>query len=318
MKIVFLGSSDLAVFPLRALVEKGHEILGVVCQPDRPNARGNKIEISELKRFAVSHNIPVLQFQKIKCEEGVYAIRNLKPELLVVVYFGQILSQEIIDIGTKGIINLHPSLLPKYRGPSPVISPILNGEKKAGVTIMRVEKAVDSGDIILQEETPIFEGETGGQLWERLTKMGTKMLLKAIEQIQNGTTKERKQDDTQATFTHMFKKEDSKIDFNKKSEQIVNQVRGFNPSLIAYFDYQGERIKVYEAETMIDDASKNKGTIAFENGSIVKSSVKEGLIIKSADGFVSILKLQAPNGKVLNIKDFLNGRKFEEGYIIKK
>jgi methionyl-tRNA formyltransferase len=175
-----------------------------VCQPDRPNARGNKIEISELKRFAVSHNIPVLQFQKIKCEEGVQAIRNLKPELLVVVYFGQILSQEIIDIGTKGIINLHPSLLPKYRGPSPVISPILNGEKKAGVTIMRVEKAVDSGDIILQEETPIFGGETGGQLWERLTKMGTKMLLEAIEQIQNGTTKERKQDDTQATFTHMF------------------------------------------------------------------------------------------------------------------
>jgi methionyl-tRNA formyltransferase len=115
-----------------------------------------------------------------------------------------------------------------------------------------------------------------------------------------------------------FKKEDSKIDFNKKSEQIVNQVRGFNPSLIAYFDYQGEKIKVYEAETMIDDSSKNEGTIAFENGSIVKSSVKEGLIIKSADGFVSILKLQAPNGKVLNIKDFLNGRKFEEGYIIKK
>lgn len=311
MKIVFLGSSKLSVISLKMLIENQHQILGVVCQPDEPNLRGNKIEFSELKKFAIENNIPVFQFNKIR-NEGVEILKELKPELLVVVYYGQILSQEIIDIGTKGIINLHPSLLPKYRGPSPIITPILNGEKETGVTIMRIEKEIDSGDIILQEKTPIFEKETAGELWERLTILGSNMLIKAIKQIEKGQTEEIQQDHSQATFTRMFTKEDARINFNKFSDQVVNQIRGFNPNPIAFFEYNNDRIKVYEAENEIDNDFGR-----FKTGEIVKANIKEGLIIKCKKGCVSIKKLQAPNGKILNIKDFLNGRKFEVGYIIK-
>lgn len=311
MKIIFLGSSKLSVISLKMLIDNKHEILGVVCQPDEPNLRGNKIEFSELKKFAIENNIPVFQFNKIR-NEGVEVLTELKPELLVVVYYGQILSQEIIDIGSKGIINLHPSLLPKYRGPSPIITSILNGEKETGVTIMRIEKGIDSGNIILQEKIPIFEKETAGELWERLTILGSNMLIKTIEQIEKKQTKESQQDHNQATFTRMFTKEDARIDFNKFSEQVVNQIRGFNPNPIAFFEYNGDRIKVYEAE---DESDKEFGK--FKAGEVVKASVKEGLIIKCGEGYISIKKLQAPNGKVLNIKDFLNGRKFEVGYIIK-
>ncbi len=311
MKIIFLGSSDLSVIPLKELVDEGHEILAVVCQPDKPNERGNKIQISELKKYSFSKNIPVYQFQKIR-NEGVEVLRKLNPELLVVVYYGQILSQEIIDLGSKGIINLHPSLLPKYRGPSPVITPILNGEKKTGVTIIRVAKDVDAGNILLQERTEIFNNETAGQLWERLTIIGSKLLIKAIDLIQNNKQKEIEQDNTQATFTKKFEKEDAKIDFNKSVEEVVNQVRAFNSSPIAYFIYKEEKIKIYKAEalsSLIDVEPKN--------GTIVNASIKDGLLIKCADGIVSIKKLQAPNGKILSIKDFLNGRKLEVGYIVR-
>lgn len=312
MKIIFLGSSELSVISLRALVEKGHEILAVVCQPDKPNARGNKIEISEVKKYAISKNIPVFQFNKIR-NEGVEILKSLKPELLVVVYYGQILSQEIIDLGSEGIINLHPSLLPKYRGPSPVISPVLNGEKFTGVTVMRIEKDVDSGDIILQEKTPISDSESAGELHERLTKKGSEMLLEAIEQIKNNKTKERKQDHSEASFTHMFTKEDAKINFDKAAEQVANQIRAFNPNPVAYFNYKDEKIKVYQVEVVDFERLKEN----YDNGKIVDCSNKEGLVIKVADGAVSVKVLQAPNGKVLNIKDFLNGKKFDVGYVIK-
>lgn len=309
MRIVFLGSSELSVISLKALIENGHEILAVVCQPDKPNVRGNKIEVSELKKYAISQNIPVYQFQKIRTE-GVEILRNLTPELLVVVYYGQILSQEIIDIGSKGIINLHPSLLPKYRGPAPVISPILNGEKETGVTIIRVEKDVDAGNILLQEKTSIFDNETAGQLWERLTILGSKMLIKVIKQIEKGKLKEKKQDNDEETFTKKFEKEDAKLDFCETDEQILNKIRAFNPTPIAYFEYQNEKIKIYEAEKV----SSSEKTAC---GTIISSSAKEGLLIKCKNGIVSIKRLQAPNGKILNIKDFINGRKFNINYIIK-
>jgi methionyl-tRNA formyltransferase len=317
MKIVFLGSSELSVISLKELIKGGHEILAVVCQPDKPNARGNKIEVSELKKYAISQNIPVYQFQKIGAE-GVDILKSLSPELLVVVYYGQILSQEILEIGSKGIINLHPSLLPKYRGPSPVISTVLNGETETGVTIIRVAKDVDAGDIILQEKTAIFENETAGELWERLTKLGSELLIKAIKQIKEGKTKEVEQDHSQATFTKKFHKEDTKIDFSKKVKEIVNQVRAFNPTPVAYFEYKGEKIKVYEAEdSKIPLGIPGEVLRRFAPGTILVASPKEGLLIDCADGFIYLKKLQAPNGKILDVKDFLNGKKFDIKYIIK-
>lgn len=315
MKIIFLGNSDLSVLVLKRLVEEGHEILAAVCQPDKPNARGNKIEISEVKKFALSKNIPVYQFKKIRLE-GVEPLKALNPELLIVVYYGQILSQEILDLGNKGIINLHPSLLPKYRGPSPVITSILNGDKETGVTIMRVAKGIDAGNIILQEKTPIFDGETAGELWKRLTKIGCDLLIESIKLIQKGNFIEIEQRDSMATFTKKIEKEDAKLDFNKNAEEVINQVRAFNPTPVAYFQYKDEIFKVYQAE--IDNLIAPQKNGQFEKGMIIKASVKEGLVIKCNNGFVSIKKIQAPNGKILNIKDFLNGKKFEVGYVIKQ
>lgn len=312
MKIVYLGSSKLSVIPLKRLREAGYEISAVVCQPDRPNARGYKTEISEIKKYSILKNIPVYQFNKIR-EEGTEILKKIKPDLLIVVYYGQILSQEIIDIGKYGIINLHPSLLPKYRGPSPVISSVLNGDKETGVTIMRIEKDIDSGNILVQNKVDILENETAGELWQRLTELGSELVIEIIEKIKNNTLEERIQEHSQATFTKMFNKNHAEIDFSKSSEEIINHVRAFNPNPVAYFNYKNEKFKVYEVQNSKEIFDiKNK-----KNGTILTSSIKDGLQIKTGKGAVSIKKIQAPNGKVLDIKSFLNGKSFDIGYLIK-
>lgn len=313
MKIVFLGSSELSVIPLKKLIDAGHEISAVVCQPDKPNARGKKIEVSSLKKYSISQNIPIYQFKKIR-DEGVNPLKELKPDLLVIVYYGQILSQEIIDIGKFGIINLHPSLLPKYRGPSPVITPILNGDIETGVTIMRVEKNIDSGNILTQKKVEIYKNETAGELWERLTKLGSELLIEAINKISNNSLVEQKQIHSQATYTRMFDKKDAKINFNKSADEIVNHVRAFNPNPVAYFDYKNEKYKVYEVEKIESTSNLD----AKQNGEILTSSLKDGLQIKAGEDIISITRIQAPNGKVLEIKNFLNGKKLDVGYVVNK
>lgn len=306
MKIVFLGSSDFSVLSLKRLIENGHKILAVVCQPDKPKGRGNKVEFSSVKKLAIENNIPVYQFQKIRAE-GVEILKDLQPELLVVVSYGQILSQEIIDIGSKGIINIHASLLPKYRGASPIITAVLNGERKTGVTIMRVVKAVDAGNMLMKAELEIDENETGGELADRLSRLGADLLITAIKKMESNEMVEEEQNENQATFTKMIQKEDAKLDFSKSAWELKNQVRAFNPTPIAFFKYGEEKIKVYECEVV-------KITEGIP-GEIVKSSIKEGLVIKCGENAISIKKLQSPNGKVLDIKNFLNGRSFNLGLI---
>lgn len=312
MRVVFLGSSDLSIIPLKKIINAGHEIVAVVCQPDKPNARGNKIEISSLKEFAISKNIPVYQFKKIR-EEGVQVIKDLKADLLIVVYYGQILSQEIINICKLGVINLHPSLLPKYRGPSPVITPILNGEKQTGVTIMRIEHAIDSGNILNQQAVEIYHNETAGELWERLTLIGSDLMIETMDKLEEGKVDEKVQNHSEATFTQMFSKSDAKINFSKSAKDVINHIRAFNPNPGAYFEYNNQRFKVYQAEKILvfDEV------VEKESGTILNSSIKEGLHIKVSDGVVNINKIQAPNGNLLGIKEFLNGRSFEIGYVIK-
>ena len=235
-------------------------------------------------------------------------------------YYGQILSQEIIDIGKYGIINLHPSLLPKYRGASPVITSILNGDDETGVSIMRNEKSVDSGNILKQQKVKIEKGESAGKLWDRLTNIGSELMIEVIELIKNNAVNEVEQDHSQATFTRMFSKKDAEIDFNKDVDQIVNHIRAFNPSPIAFFKYKDENFRVYEAESL-QEAIKAENLQEIienvENSTIIAASLNEGLQIKAKNGVVSIKTIQAPNGKVLDIKNFLNGRKFEIGYVIK-
>lgn len=302
MKIVFMGSSDFSIPSLKELISAGHEILALVCQPDKPNGRGNKIEFSNIKKFALEKNIKVLQYQKIRFE-GVEELKALNPDLIIVVSYGQILSDEIIDIGKYGCINVHASLLPKYRGASPIISAIMNGEEKTGVTIMRVAREVDAGNMIAREETQIFKNETGGELSNRLAEIGAKLLVKVVEQIESGNFSEEVQNADEATFTKMIKKEDLELDFSMSATEIYNKVRALCPAPVAYMLKGNDKIKIYETE--IVECNEN-----IPSGEIISADRINGIVIKCGKDAIKILKLQAPGGKVLDYKNYLNGKKF--------
>lgn len=302
MKILFLGGSEFSLESLKALCQAGHEVVGVVCQEDKPNLRGNKIEISPVKAFAQREGLKVFQFKKIK-DGGAEVLKKLKPDLLVVVSYGQILPQEIINLAPLGIINVHASLLPKYRGCSPIISAILNGEKKTGVTIMRIVKEVDAGDMLLQREVEILEDDNAKTLSERLSKAGAELLVEAVKQIEAGITVETPQDPKLATFTKMIRKEDGLLDFSKPAFEANNKIRAFNPNPGAFVLRDGEKIKIHQAK--IVPANEE-----ISAGEIISSSPKSGLVIKCGKDAIEILKLQAPGGKILDAKSFLNGRKF--------
>ena len=302
MKIVFMGSSHFSIPSLKELISAGHEILALVCQPDKPNGRGNKIEFSNIKKFALEKNIKVLQYQKIRFE-GVEELKALNPDLIVVASYGQILSDEIIDIGKYGCINVHASLLPKYRGASPIISAIMNGEEKTGVTIMRVSREVDAGNMIAREETQIFKNETGGELSNRLAEIGAKLLVKVVEQIESGNFSEEVQNADEATFTKMIKKEDLELDFSMSATEIYNKVRALCPAPVAYMLKGNDKIKIYETE--IVECNEN-----IPSGEIISADRINGIVIKCGKDAIKILKLQAPGGKVLDYKNYLNGKKF--------
>ena len=229
MKIVYLGS-DVALPVLQKLVESEHEILAVVCNIDKPNARGNKIVLSKTKQFANEHNIKVLQYKKIRAE-GYDDLKALNPDIIVSAAFGQIISQKIIDLSKVATLNVHPSLLPKYRGPSPIVSAIMNGDLETGVSIMGMMLEVDAGPVYKQKKVKI-EGETAGDLTDKLFEIGADMLLEVIDEIKNGTMEKTLQDNSQATFCYMIKPEDAKLDFSSSCEMLNNKVRALNPTPI--------------------------------------------------------------------------------------
>ena len=299
MKVVFLGTSEFAVHCLRALLASKHEVLAVVCQPDKPSGRGNKLTAPLVKKFALENNLTIYQFNKIRTE-GVEVLKSLGADALAVASYGQILSQEILDIALP--INVHGSLLPKYRGASPIQSAIINGEKETGITIMKMALAVDAGDILLQEKIKIEDEDNSVTMFDKLGILGGKMLVEALDIIESGKANFVPQDENEATFTKMLTKEGAKIDFSKTSEEIVNKVRGYLSGPVAYFEHAGEIYKVFSAR-------KVDGNFVAQEGTILAASSKEGLVFKSSDGAVEILEMQAPGGKRMFAKAFLNGKK---------
>lgn len=304
MNIVFLGTPEIAKVCLEKLYQKGHNILAVVTNLDKPTGRGNRLTESPVKTFAKTKGLKVLQYQNIS-KEGVKDLKALKPDALVLVAFGQILSEEILNIALP--INLHGSLLPALRGPSPIQTAILQGLKTTGVSVMKMEKGVDTGDVLLQKAIEIAKTDTSGTLFEKMAHLGAKALCEALESLENGTAVWTPQDHTKATFSHMLTKENAKIDFCDTSENIVNKVRAYNPNPVAFFELDGQRFKVFEAKAI---QLENTG---FECGEIVFANAKTGLVIKAQDDFVEIVSLQAPNGKKMLAKDFLNGKKISVG-----
>ena len=315
LNIVFMGTPDFARDSLRALVENNYNILTVVTNPDKPKGRGMKMISSPVKEYAESKNIKIEQPLKIRDNtEFIEKIKSLKPDLICVVAYGKIIPEEILNIPRLGCINVHGSLLPKYRGAAPIQWAVINGEKETGITTMYMDKGMDTGDMILKEKVEIGENETTGELWDRLSKIGAELLVKTVKLIEDGKAPREKQGDD-FTLAPMLKKEMAKLDFeNKTAEEIKNLIRGLNPIMGAYTYKDGKMIKFWKAVS-IDEENINIDDL--ENtlpGTVVKSNEKEGLFIKTKKGILSVLEIQGENSKRMNIKDFLRGNKIEEGY----
>ena len=301
MKIVFLGTPDFSVQCLENLIKSHHTVLAVVTQPDRPRDRG-KVSFSPVKECAVKNGIPVLQYEKVS-KEGIEEIRALKPDIMVTAAFGQMLSREFLEIAPKGVINVHASLLPKYRGSSPIQWAVVNGEKETGITIMKTALKMDSGDIILQVKMGIGEDETAGELFDSLSALGAPALLSALKLIEEGKETYTPQDEGAVTYFPMLKKEDGKIDFNKTSAEIKSRVQGFNPWPSAYTNLDGKMIKIHKVA--IGEGGGNAGEIIAAD--------KSRFAVATADGAIDILELQPQNGRRMTFKEYLAGHKIEVG-----
>lgn len=307
MRIVFLGTPKFAVKCLERLLNSKHEIIAVVSQPDKPSDRGNKVEFSEVKKYCLANDLPLYQFPKIS-RDGVLDLKALNPDIMVTAAYGQLLSQEVLDIAKHGVINVHASLLPKYRGASPIQTAIIRGDTETGVTIMKTEKGLDTGDIIDVIKTPIFDNETAGELSDRLSMLGAELLMDVLDNIENGTAKYTPQEHVNATVTTKINKNDCSIIWEKSSREIKSLIHGMNPNPIARTMLGSDQVKIYRAkianiELTDEDKALLPGTV------LPRSSVKAGVFVKTADGALELLEMQLPGGKVLPAKTLANGRK---------
>ena len=294
MKIIFMGTPEFAVPCLKVLHET-QEIICVVTQPDRPKGRGQKLQPSPVKIFATENNLPILQPQKIKSPEAVAELKKFPADLIVVVAFGQILSQEILDLPKFGCINVHASLLPKYRGAAPIEWSLINGETLTGVTTMQMNAGLDTGDMLLKSEVPITEEMILPELREKLMAAGANLILETVKNLE--TIHPIKQDDSLSNYAPMLKKDTGKIDWNKSAREIHNLVRGLYGGAFAIFN--GEKYKIWR--TKIFDGEK------LSAGEIKISGKK--FLVGTGDGVLEILEIQAPNAKKVDAADFINGRK---------
>ena len=299
MRVVFLGTPEFGVPSLRALVGAGLDVVGVFTQPDKPKGRGNKMLPSPVKACAQELGLPVFQPVKIRLD-GVEDLRALKPDLCVTAAFGQILSQEILDIPAIGTVNVHSSLLPKYRGSAPINWAIIEGETVTGVTTMMTDKGLDTGDILLRREEPILPGETAEELTARLAPIGAELLIETIRRLEAGDCPRVKQNEAEASYFPMLKKEMGEIDWRMDAKKIVCRVRGLTPWPGTSFVWgDNETVKVWQAEE-----TENPG---LAPGKIIAADARSGLIIAAGEGAVRVIELQAPGGKRMNAKDYLRG-----------
>ncbi len=303
MRVVFMGTPDIAAACLKKILEKGHDVIGVYTQPDRPKNRGMKLAFSPVKEVAVAHDIPVYQPENFREEETVQQLAALQPDVVAVVAYGRILPQRVLDIPPKGCINIHASLLPAYRGSAPYQWAVLDGLEETGVTAMYLCREMDAGDMIDVAKTPIGENETAGELLDRLALLGADLLDKTLNAIDDGTVSAQPQDHSKATYAPMLDKSMCPIDFTKTARQVHNHVRGMNPWPVAVMELQGTRFKVYETAVLQETSGKAPGTIL--------ELTKTGLKIACGEGVVEIRTLQAEGGKRMAAPDYFRGHPLE-------
>lgn len=321
MRILFMGTPDFARESLDKLYNAGYEICGIVTVPDRPSGRGMKLIPSPVKEYALEKKIKIFQPEKITNNtEFKEEIKALKPDLVCVVSYGVILPKSFLKIPPLGCVNVHPSMLPKYRGSAPIQWAILNGDKTTGVTIMYLNEQMDAGDIISQQEVNIGEDETTGELWNRLSTIGSDLLLESVKEIENGTVTRTHQPE-EFTIAPMLDKEISKIDWKEKeSYQIKNLVRGLNPIMGTYSFLNGKKVKFWRVQNLskeeFNNISQGIEHLEYEDssvGTVIMVNEKKGLYIKAKGGIISVLEIQGENAKRMNIGDFLRGNKITLG-----
>lgn len=302
MKIVFMGTPDFAVPSLKKIIDV-FGVEAVFTQPDKPKGRGKKIAYSPIKEVALEHGIKVLQPIKLKDDtEAINYLKELKPDFIIVVAFGQILNKEVLDIPKFGCINLHASLLPMYRGAAPLNWAIIKGEKKSGNTTMLMDVGLDTGDMLLKDEVEITEEMTAGNLHDILMERGADLLIKTIDGLSNGTITPEKQTD-ETFYAKMLNKELALINWNNETKDIHNLIRGLNPWPIAYTNYENNYMKVFESKILNETTNKEPGTIVGVS--------KEGIKVATLDGVLLIKKIQFPNGKPLTVEQYINGHEIK-------
>ncbi|TLP53668.1 MULTISPECIES: methionyl-tRNA formyltransferase [Pseudomonas] len=308
MRIVFAGTPEFAAEHLKALLDSPYEIVAVYTQPDRPAGRGQKLMPSAVKALAVAHDIPVYQPQTLRNVDAQAELAALKPDLMVVVAYGLILPQVVLDIPRLGCINSHASLLPRWRGAAPIQRAVEAGDAESGVTVMRMEAGLDTGPMLLKVITPINADDTGGTLHDRLATMGPSAVVQAIAGLAEGSLQGEVQDDALATYAHKLNKDEARLDWSRPAVELERLVRAFNPWPVCHSSLDGESVKVLAA-----DLSTGQGT----PGEILSAS-KDGLVVACGEGALSLTRLQLPGGKALAFSDLFNSRreKFASGKVL--
>jgi methionyl-tRNA formyltransferase len=307
-KIVFMGTPEFAVPSLEILIMHNYPVVAVVTQPDRPKGRGRHMTPPPVKTCAQYHYLPVVQPERVRNGEFIDHLRNIAPDLVVVAAFGQILPREILETPTRGCINVHPSLLPKYRGAAPINWTIIRGEEKTGVTIMLMDEGMDTGDILAQEETRIAPEETSGELHNRLAEMGAELLAKTIKTILSDAATRTPQDASLATYAPRLTREDGLIRWDSDVHHVVNLIRGFSPVPGAYSFLKGKMLKIFSATGEPMPVTNMPGKIGSET--------ENGLPVAARNGYVWLREIQLENKKRMPVRDFLRGFSISPGDVL--
>ena len=305
MKLVFMGTPDFAVPSLEALLAAGHEILAVYTQPDKPQGRKQVLTAPPVKELALRHGLAVYQPQTLRDEAEQARLRELAPEGIIVVAYGKLLPKAVLEIPPRGCINVHGSLLPRWRGAAPIQWSVIAGDEKAGVTTMQMAEGLDTGDMLLTYETPVGARETAGELFDRLAQAGAELLVRTLEQLD--TIPPRPQDDSQSCYAHMLDKQMAVIDWSKSAREVDCLVRGLNPWPVALTTLEGARLKVYAAEQTAGSGAA---------GTVLESDPKKGLVVACGAGALRLLEVQLVGGKRMDCGAFLRGHAVEKGTVL--
>ncbi len=311
MRVVYMGTPDFAVDTLDAIVQAGHEVVLVVTQPDKEKGRGKKLQFTPVKEKALEYDLPIAQPEKVREESFILELETIKPDVIVVVAFGQILPERILNLPKYGCVNVHASLLPAYRGAAPIQWAVIDGLEESGVTTMYMEKGLDTGDIIEQSRLALTVNETGGSLFDRLAKEGASLLIRTLDKIEEGTATRTKQDDSKSSYAKMLTKDMGNLDFTKDAVILERLIRGLNPWPSAFTHLQGKTLKVYEAEVLTEEEAKAIGKDCVA-GSILAVD-KKSFTVRCGNGALRILNLQLEGKKRMDTAAFLLGYKLLVG-----